>query len=116
MVNLNISSHTFTRFNIEIVPVLYLFLFFSGLARKEDFPFVTYYCPHCNALNQPKQHRERVSLSNSPHNSSSASVSDDVAKNSNGSPIEAASRSTSPVVAVAKATEIEKVLSDGTDS
>ncbi|CAN1246570.1 Uncharacterized protein At2g24330 [Linum grandiflorum] len=24
------------------------------LARKEDFPFVTYYCPHCHALNQPK--------------------------------------------------------------
>ncbi|MED6125835.1 hypothetical protein PIB30_072379 [Stylosanthes scabra] len=27
----------------------------NGLARKEDFPYVTYYCPHCNALNQPKQ-------------------------------------------------------------
>ncbi|CAN0830310.1 Uncharacterized protein At2g24330 [Linum grandiflorum] len=26
----------------------------NGLARKEDFPFVTYYCPHCHALNQPK--------------------------------------------------------------
>ncbi|CAN1765568.1 Uncharacterized protein At2g24330 [Linum perenne] len=25
------------------------------LARKEDFPFITYYCPHCHALNQPKQ-------------------------------------------------------------
>ncbi|CAN1132179.1 Uncharacterized protein At2g24330 [Linum perenne] len=27
----------------------------NGLARKEDFPFITYYCPHCHALNQPKQ-------------------------------------------------------------
>lgn len=89
----------------------------NGLARKEDFPFVTYYCPHCNALNQPKQqHSERVSESNSPLNCSSASMSDAVTKNSNSSPIETGSCSTSPVVAVAKATEIEKVLSDGTDS
>lgn len=77
---------------------------------------MTYYCPHCNALNQPKQHGERVSESNSSYNSSSVTVSDDVAKNSKGSPIETASHSTSPVVAVAKATEIEKVLSDVTDS
>ncbi|KAF6166664.1 hypothetical protein GIB67_005526 [Kingdonia uniflora] len=27
----------------------------NGLARKEDFPFITYYCPHCNALNKSKQ-------------------------------------------------------------
>ncbi|CAI0395168.1 unnamed protein product [Linum tenue] len=27
----------------------------NGLARKEDFPYITYYCPHCHALNQPKQ-------------------------------------------------------------
>ncbi|CAK8568707.1 unnamed protein product [Lathyrus sativus] len=27
----------------------------NGLARKEDFPFITYYCPHCHALNKPKQ-------------------------------------------------------------
>ncbi|XP_076940594.1 uncharacterized protein At2g24330-like [Bidens hawaiensis] len=26
----------------------------NGLARKEDFPFITYYCPHCRALNKPK--------------------------------------------------------------
>ncbi|XP_068637088.1 uncharacterized protein At2g24330-like [Aristolochia californica] len=23
----------------------------NGLARKEDFAYITYYCPHCNALN-----------------------------------------------------------------
>lgn len=23
----------------------------NGLARKEDFPYMTYYCPHCHALN-----------------------------------------------------------------
>lgn len=30
----------------------------SGLARKEDFEYVTYYCPHCNALNKPKHSEE----------------------------------------------------------
>uniref|UniRef100_A0A5B6YRM8 Lunapark zinc ribbon domain-containing protein n=1 Tax=Davidia involucrata TaxID=16924 RepID=A0A5B6YRM8_DAVIN len=27
----------------------------NGLARKEEFPYITYYCPHCNALNRSKQ-------------------------------------------------------------
>ncbi|KAJ4731533.1 integral membrane metal-binding family protein (DUF2296) [Rhynchospora pubera] len=27
----------------------------NGLARKEDFPHITYYCPHCNALNTSSQ-------------------------------------------------------------
>lgn len=27
----------------------------AGLARKEDFPYVTYYCPHCHALNRSHQ-------------------------------------------------------------
>ncbi|OIW09253.1 hypothetical protein TanjilG_01224 [Lupinus angustifolius] len=31
----------------------------NGLSRKEDFPFTTYYCPHCHALNKPKQSDER---------------------------------------------------------
>ncbi|RCV14944.1 hypothetical protein SETIT_3G019200v2 [Setaria italica] len=30
----------------------------NGLARKEDFAFVTYYCPHCNALNGSRQHED----------------------------------------------------------
>ncbi|KAL6561342.1 hypothetical protein OROMI_016943 [Orobanche minor] len=38
----------------------------NGLVRKEDFPYVTYYCPHCNALNRPKQSNDRVSGSDSP--------------------------------------------------
>lgn len=32
----------------------------AGLARKEDFAFVTYYCPHCNALNGSRQHEDSV--------------------------------------------------------
>ncbi|GMJ15796.1 LUNAPARK2.1, LUNAPARK2, LUNAPARK2.2, LUNAPARK A [Hibiscus trionum] len=38
----------------------------NGLARKEDFPYITYYCPHCQALNRPKQMEEHVSRSSSP--------------------------------------------------
>lgn len=49
---------------------LYLLLstyFLSGLARREDFPFITYYCPHCRALNKPKQLDERNSSLTSPN-------------------------------------------------
>ncbi|VAH54175.1 unnamed protein product [Triticum turgidum subsp. durum] len=35
---------------------------YDGLARKEDFAFVTYYCPHCNALNGPRQHEDGESV------------------------------------------------------
>ncbi|XP_075509816.1 uncharacterized protein At2g24330-like isoform X2 [Primulina tabacum] len=38
----------------------------NGLARKEDFPYITYYCPHCNALNRPKQPSEHILGSSSP--------------------------------------------------
>ncbi|XP_006653011.1 uncharacterized protein At2g24330-like [Oryza brachyantha] len=37
----------------------------NGLARKEDFAFITYYCPHCNALNGSRQHDEHEMVSNS---------------------------------------------------
>ncbi|XP_039851135.1 uncharacterized protein At2g24330-like isoform X1 [Panicum virgatum] len=37
----------------------------NGLARKEDYPHVTYYCPHCNALNTSKQSMGQYSGSNS---------------------------------------------------
>ncbi|KAG9155967.1 hypothetical protein Leryth_012039 [Lithospermum erythrorhizon] len=37
----------------------------NGLARKEDFPYITYYCPHCKELNRPKQQDELIAgLSN----------------------------------------------------
>ncbi|KAH0469450.1 hypothetical protein IEQ34_001008 [Dendrobium chrysotoxum] len=32
----------------------------NGLARKEDFPYITYYCPHCNALNGSHQADENA--------------------------------------------------------
>ncbi|CAH8388322.1 unnamed protein product [Eruca vesicaria subsp. sativa] len=34
----------------------------NGLARKEDFAYITYYCPHCNALNKPKHSEENPLL------------------------------------------------------
>lgn len=34
----------------------------AGLARKEDFAYITYYCPHCNALNKPKHSEESALL------------------------------------------------------
>ncbi|KAG5537722.1 hypothetical protein RHGRI_024992 [Rhododendron griersonianum] len=46
----------------------------NGLARKEDFPHIVYYCPHCNALNRSKH--LGASGSNSP------SMSPEVAKSS----------------------------------
>lgn len=32
----------------------------AGLARKEDFAYITYDCPHCNALNKPKNSEENL--------------------------------------------------------
>lgn len=37
----------------------------NGLSTKEEFPFVTYYCPHCNFLNGPQQPAESVGWSGS---------------------------------------------------
>lgn len=42
----------------------------NGLARKEDYPYITYYCPHCHALNKSKQLEDAVSVSASPNMSS----------------------------------------------
>ncbi|RZC87853.1 hypothetical protein C5167_028307 [Papaver somniferum] len=40
----------------------------NGLARKEDFSYITYYCPHCHALNKSKQLEESgASAANSSH-------------------------------------------------
>lgn len=92
-------------------------LCFAGLARKEDFSYVTYYCPHCSALNRPKQLDDRVSGSNSPHLSSSTSASDvEVTKNVVGSVVQRTSPTSgplSPVDAAARTTESNIVASDG---
>ncbi|XP_031494574.1 uncharacterized protein At2g24330-like [Nymphaea colorata] len=37
----------------------------NGLARKEDFPYITYYCPHCHALNSSNLQQAQPSGSSS---------------------------------------------------
>lgn len=37
----------------------------NGLARKEDFPYITYYCPHCHALNKSRQLEEHPPITSS---------------------------------------------------
>ncbi|RAL44277.1 hypothetical protein DM860_015637 [Cuscuta australis] len=59
----------------------------NGLARKEDFPYITYYCPHCNALNRHKQSEDRSSGSNTPGLSSSVMTDAEVSNNSSSSPV-----------------------------
>ncbi|CAL9202630.1 uncharacterized protein At2g24330-like [Musa acuminata AAA Group] len=46
----------------------------NGLARKEDYPCISYYCPHCRALNTSQQSGEPDSGSSSGRGISYASV------------------------------------------
>ncbi|XP_027080890.1 uncharacterized protein At2g24330-like [Coffea arabica] len=88
----------------------------NGLARKEDFPYVTYYCPHCSALNRPKQPDGRNSESNSPDRSSSTSNSDaEVTKNAASAVVKTSATSSphSPVDAASGTAESDIVASDG---
>ncbi|XP_047952570.1 uncharacterized protein At2g24330-like isoform X1 [Salvia hispanica] len=68
----------------------------NGLARKEEFPYITYYCPHCNALNRQKQTDDRLSGTMSPPLTSNASV---VSEADGGSTADKASPSSSPTAA-----------------
>lgn len=54
----------------------------SGLSRKEDFAFITYYCPHCNALNGSRQHDDQELISNSGKESPSPHSDGSVGLNS----------------------------------
>ncbi|KAF5182831.1 Endoplasmic reticulum junction formation protein lunapark [Thalictrum thalictroides] len=53
----------------------------NGLARKEDFPYITYYCPQCNALNRSRQLEEHPPITRPPSVSSSESPNNDDAVN-----------------------------------
>ncbi|KAL3824520.1 hypothetical protein ACJIZ3_020549 [Penstemon smallii] len=85
----------------------------NGLARKEDFPYITYYCPHCHALNRSKQPGERASGSISPSMTSLTTVedaevvpsADGVVPSADGSTSDTTSASNSPVAAAAAAAE-----------
>ncbi|XP_042505306.1 uncharacterized protein At2g24330-like [Macadamia integrifolia] len=54
----------------------------NGLARKEDFPYVTYYCPHCHALNRSGQLEEHATNFSSDNVSSPSPSNGDVIDNS----------------------------------
>ncbi|PPD77413.1 hypothetical protein GOBAR_DD25654 [Gossypium barbadense] len=85
----------------------------NGLARKEDFPYITYYCPHCQALNKPKQPEEHVSRSSPIMDPLHSGVGDAV-KSSSGSMAEDILRSSSPVISVSEIEKVtEKVESSG---
>ncbi|CAJ1973796.1 unnamed protein product [Sphenostylis stenocarpa] len=70
----------------------------NGLARKEDFPFITYYCPHCHALNKPKQLDERISGLTSPNTGTPNTVNSvtDAVKNVRASAAESIITGSSP--------------------
>ncbi|PWA84671.1 hypothetical protein CTI12_AA157010 [Artemisia annua] len=78
----------------------------NGLARKEEFPFITYYCPHCNALNKPK---DSVLPSNimSPVSGSSpvASAGANLIEQNKESKVEKESAASSPVADVVEEKE-----------
>lgn len=69
----------------------------NGLARKEDFPFITYYCPHCHALNKPKQSDERISGLNFTNTVSPKTDDGEEVKNACASVADSIIKSTNPV-------------------
>ncbi|XP_016171073.1 uncharacterized protein At2g24330 isoform X2 [Arachis ipaensis] len=74
-------------------------------ARKEDFPYVTYYCPHCHALNQPKQLDGNISRA-SPRMGSPKAYESEAVKYASGSAAESMLfTSNNPVDVSASATE-----------
>ncbi|XP_047951767.1 uncharacterized protein At2g24330-like [Salvia hispanica] len=74
----------------------------NGLVRKEEFPYITYYCPHCNALNRPKQADDHLSGTSSPVLTSKASVLSEAAPSEGGSVADKASQSSTPPAAHAE--------------
>lgn len=90
---------------------------FAGLARKEDFTYVTYYCPHCNALNRPRQLDDHASGSGTPNIACTTVVADaDLVKQDGGSTEERISASSSPVVAASATTEGDLIVSSTSSS
>ncbi|KAK8520265.1 hypothetical protein V6N13_031277 [Hibiscus sabdariffa] len=83
----------------------------NGLVKKEDFPYITYYCPHCRALNKPKQQMELLSRSKSlPMNLLLPDGADDAVGNPGGSMDEGALRSYGPVRSSSEIEEVTKKL------
>lgn len=82
--------------------------FSSGLAGKEDFPFITYYCPHCHALNKPKQSGVPISGSNSSNMGSPKTDDGESVKNASVSASDSLIRSNEPVNASPEIKEVSE--------
>ncbi|GMJ11140.1 hypothetical protein HRI_004783200 [Hibiscus trionum] len=83
----------------------------NGLVKKEDFAYITYYCPHCRALNKPKQPMEPLSRSKSlPMNLMKPEGVGDDGGNPFGSMDEGALASYGPVRSNSEIEEVTKKL------
>jgi len=91
--------------------VFYLLYFSAGLARREDYPFITYYCPHCHALNKPKQSAEPVSGFNSPNTEPQKTDAGEEVKNDGISVSDSLARN----IKLVKATPEIEHISEGAD-
>ena len=81
----------------------------TGLARKEDFPYITYYCPHCHALNRSNQSEEQVSGLNAPNlGSLRTQGTDDAIDNASGYASESGLTSNNTVRAGSEIEEVTK--------
>ncbi|KAF5743407.1 hypothetical protein HS088_TW09G01476 [Tripterygium wilfordii] len=86
----------------------------NGLARKEDFPYITYYCPHCHALNRPKNLEEHISGSNSPNMSSLRMAgAADLVSTAGGSGTDSVITSKSPVKSGSEMEEVNERAASG---
>ncbi|KAI4337399.1 hypothetical protein L6164_015823 [Bauhinia variegata] len=81
----------------------------NGLVRKEDFPYVTYYCPHCHSLNKPKQLDERASGSVSPKIGSSKTDIGEAVQKASASAGDSVVTSNSPVNEIEEVSEKESL-------
>ncbi|KAM5566217.1 uncharacterized protein ABKV19_019940 [Rosa sericea] len=90
----------------------------NGLAKKEDFAYITYYCPHCHALNRPKHLEGGVTGSSSPDSGSlTAGDRSDVANQASDSLNDSVVTGTSSVVAGPEIEQItERPVSGDTDT
>ncbi|WJX09910.1 hypothetical protein P8452_00691 [Trifolium repens] len=83
----------------------------NGLARREEFPFITYYCPHCHALNKPKQSDEPISGFNLPNTGSPKTDDGEAVKNASISSSDSLVGNIKPVDATP---EIEQISEEAT--
>ncbi|XP_031120900.1 uncharacterized protein At2g24330-like [Ipomoea triloba] len=94
----------------------------NGLARKEDFPYITYYCPHCKTLNRPKHLGDLVtSASSTSHLTSSSAepeteAEDEAIQNPSGSSLDDVSASISSLVDPLLMNEGDMVVSNAPGS